>query len=169
MEDVLSINWLALLAAAVVPLLIGFIWYHEKLMGAKWMKEAAMTPEKIQTGNMGLIFGVTFVFSFLLAFGLNFTIIHQWGLFGTLLGRPDMSPDAEEFKIVRDLMSKYGTNFRSFGHGAMHGSMYGLLFALPILGINALFERKSWTYILIHLGFWVITLGIMSGIISVWI
>ena len=151
MEDVLSINWLALLAAAVVPLLIGFIWYHEKLMGAKWMKEAAMTPEKIQSGNMGLIFGVTFVFSFLLAFGLN------------------MSPDAEKFKIVRDLMSKYGTNFRSFGHGAMHGSMYGVLFALPILGINALFERKSWTYILIHLGFWVITLGIMSGIISAWI
>ena len=34
----------------------------------------------------------------------------------------------------------------------MHGSMAGLFIALPVLGVNALFEGKGWKYILVFVG-----------------
>jgi hypothetical protein len=47
----------------------------------------------------------------------------------------------------------------------MHGSMAGLFFALPILGINAIFERRGLKYTLLHTGYWVITLGLIGGVL----
>ena len=95
-------------------------------------------------------------------------MIHQWGIFGTLLSAPGLTAESEEYKTAQMLFQKYGTLYRSFKHGFLHGAISAITLALPILGINALFERKSWTYILIHLGFWIITLGIMGGIICGW-
>jgi hypothetical protein len=43
--------------------------------------------------------------------------------------------------------------------------MSGLFFAFPIVGINGLFERKSWKYIFIHAGYWMLTLMLMGGIV----
>jgi hypothetical protein len=57
---------------------------------------------------------------------------------------------------------------RSFGHGALHGAIGAIFFVLPVLGINALFERKGWKYILINVGYWVVTLTIMGAIICGW-
>lgn len=62
-------------------------------------------------------------------------------------------------------MTDYGMAYRTFKHGALHGFMSGLFFAFPMIGINALFERKSWKYILIHAGFWTVCLTFMGGII----
>lgn len=63
----MEINWLAVLVAALVPTLIGFVWYHPKVMGTVWMKAADMTEEKMKGANMGLIFGLSFFFSLMLA------------------------------------------------------------------------------------------------------
>jgi hypothetical protein len=65
-------------------------------------------------------------------------------------------------------MADYGTAFRTFKHGALHGFMTGLFFAFPMLAINGLFERKSWKYIFVHAGYWILTLTIMGGIICAW-
>lgn len=65
-------------------------------------------------------------------------------------------------------MADYGDAFRYFKHGALHGLMTGIFFALPITAINALFEQKSWKYILINAGYWMVTLTIMGGIICAW-
>jgi len=46
--------------------------------------------------------------------------------------------------------------------------MAGILFALPILATNAMFERKSFKYIAINAGYWIITIGLMGGVISQW-
>jgi len=40
------------------------------------------------------------------------------------------------------------------------------MLALPIIAVSSLFERRSWKYIAIHGGYWVLSLGIMGGIIS---
>jgi len=168
MTDLIGINWIATLVAAIVPMFIGFIWYHEKTFGNRWMKETGLDHAKLASGNMAIIFGSTFVLSFFLAFAMNFIVIHQWGIFGTLLSAPGLTAESEEYKTAQMLFQKYGTLYRSFKHGFLHGAISAITLALPILGINALFERKSWTYILIHLGFWIITLGIMGGIICGW-
>ena len=62
-------------------------------------------------------------------------------------------------------MDKYGNNFRSFGHGAIHGIIASVFFVLPVVAINALFERRSWKYIMLHWGFWAVSLLIMGGLI----
>jgi hypothetical protein len=46
--------------------------------------------------------------------------------------------------------------------------MAGVMFALPLIGINSLFERKSFKYIAINAGYWIVCLTIMGSIISGW-
>ena len=46
----LHINFIAVLIAAVVPMVMGFIWYNPKVFGTIWMKETVLTQEEIQKG-----------------------------------------------------------------------------------------------------------------------
>lgn len=68
MEDVM-INWLAVGAATLVGFAIGFVWYGP-LFGKAWMKEAGLTEEDVENGNMAKIFGLTAVFQFIMAYCL---------------------------------------------------------------------------------------------------
>lgn len=152
--------------AALIPLVMGFIWYHPRVFGSTWMKVAQVTEESMKNSNMALIFGLTYLFSFFLSFSLQFLTIHQLSLVGIVAGQPDyMNPTSEAGQMVAAFLEKYGNEFRTFNHGALHGVISAITIALPILGINALFERKPRKYIFIHLGYWIITLGIMGGII----
>ena len=54
--------------AALVPLFMGAIWYHPKVFGTAWMKINGFEEAKMKEGfNMPLVFGLTFVFGFLVA------------------------------------------------------------------------------------------------------
>ncbi|MEM8697411.1 MAG: DUF1761 domain-containing protein, partial [Pseudomonadota bacterium] len=55
-------NWLAIIAAAAAGFVVGGIWYGP-IMGKKWMGAVGLTEEDVQSGNMGLIYGTTFVLS----------------------------------------------------------------------------------------------------------
>jgi hypothetical protein len=68
-------------------------------------------------------------------------------------------------KIFTDVMTAYGSEFRTFKHGVLHGAIAAIGFAMPIIGINALFERRGFKYIAIHTGYWILTLMIMGGIL----
>ena len=106
------------------------------------------------------IIGLAFVYSFFLAFMMQFIVIHQFGAIGMIGGDPTKAlPSYIAF------MADYGAAFRTFKHGALHGTMSGVLLASPIVAINGLFERKSWKYILVHCGYWIITLAIVGGIV----
>lgn len=63
-------HYLHVAIAALIPMVIGFIWYNPNVLGNVWMKASGMTDEKIKGGNMGLIFGLSFVFAVLLSMGL---------------------------------------------------------------------------------------------------
>lgn len=56
----MAINWMAILVAAFIPTVIGFIWYNPKVLGNAWMQAAGMTEEKMKGANMPVIFGVSF-------------------------------------------------------------------------------------------------------------
>lgn len=68
MEGV-TINWLAVIAATLVGFVLGFIWYGP-LFGKAWMAETGMTEEKAKEGNMGMIFGLSTIFQFIMAYCL---------------------------------------------------------------------------------------------------
>ena len=159
----MEINFLAILAAAASALLIGAIWYNPKVFGNAWARSAEMTEAKMRGGNMAKIFILAFIFAFLLAFALQFITIHQTGALGMVGGDPSVAkPSFQAF------MDDYGNAFRTFKHGALHGTIAGVLIALPILGTNALFERKGAKYILINSGYWIVTMAVMGGIVCGW-
>ncbi|PWK20545.1 DUF1761 domain-containing protein [Xanthomarina spongicola] len=160
----MEINFLAIIAAAISALVVGFIWYNPKVFGNAWMQAAGMSEEKIKGGNMAKIFGLALFFAILLAFSLQFLTIHQTGALGMIGGDP-----ATALPSYNAFMADYGTAFRTFKHGALHGTIAGLFIALPIIGTNALFERKSAKYIFINSGYWIVTLAIMGGIVCGWV
>lgn len=157
----MEINFLALFVAALSTLVIGCIWYNPKVFGTIWMKESGLTEEKIKGANMPLIFIMAVFFAFLIAMILQFLTIHQWGAFGMIGGEntTETKPSYNAF------MNDYGTTFRTFKHGALHGFLAGLFLAFPMIATNALFERKSWKYTFINSGYWMICFTIMGGII----
>jgi hypothetical protein len=165
----MEINFLAVLVAALVPTLIGFVWYHPKVVGTAWMKAADMTEEKMKGANMALIFGLSFFFSLMLAMSMNNLAIHQFNIPGLFnVKGQDPVAGSPEALFIADFFAKYGTLHRTFAHGMVHGIITMLFFGLPILATNAMFERKGWKYILINFGYWVITIAIMGGIVCGW-
>ncbi len=158
-------NYSIVLSTAIIPMLIGFVWYHPALLGKAWMQSAGISEEQLKAGNMAVIFGFCILFSLMLCTMLPLLVIHQSGMMSMMVDAPGMNTDPITNPDYKMMMEKYGHNFRSFKHGVLHGVISALFFALPVLGIQALFERKGAKYIFIHLGYWVITLALMGGIV----
>ncbi len=159
----MEINFLAILVAAVSALVVGFVWYNPKVFGTAWMKAADMTDEKIKGANMGKIFAMAFVFAILLAMSMLTLTIHQTGAMGMVGG--DIENALPSYSAF---MADYGVAHRTFGHGALHGFFAAVFIVLPVLGTNALFERKGAKYILINSGYWMVVMAIMGAIICGW-
>ncbi len=159
-------NFPVLLIAAVIPIIIGFLWYSPFLFGNAWMKQSGVSEEKLKSGNMIVILGLTFVLSLMITFVLYFLVIHQASVPSIFAEDPELANKASDPSRILELVNtKYAYNYRTFKHGMLHGTITALFFALPVFGINALFERRGWRYIFIHAGFWVICLMLMGGII----
>ena len=154
-------NIVALFVSALIPLVVGSIYYHKKVLGTSWMKVSGMTDEKIAKANMAVTFGATYLFAVMVAFVLSAMVIHQNGVASLFF---------EDFEnpLYKQILEQKKDAFRTFGHGALHGFMASLFFALPVIGTNALFEQRGWKYIFIHWGYWAITLLLMGGVICVW-
>jgi hypothetical protein len=55
----MEMNWIAIAVSALLPLVVGAIWYNPKVLGKAWMQASGVTEEQVQTGNMLVIFGLT--------------------------------------------------------------------------------------------------------------
>ncbi len=160
------LNWLVIIGTGIIPLITGFVWYNPKVFGTAWMKASGMTEEKAQSANMPVIFGLTLVFGVLLASIMPSIVIHQTHYYSIFMNDPGMmDANSEISKSTQAFMDVNGSNFRTFKHGTLHGSLAALFFAMPVIGILALFEGKGRNYILIHTGYWVLTLALMGGLV----
>ena len=144
-----NVNWIALIVAALSTLVIGFLWYGP-LFGKAWMKETGITEEQAQKG-MILRFSLSVVLAFIAVFFIYANSVITGGL----------PPD--------EVHSINTPRFHTFGHGVVHGIMIALFVAMPVLVTNSLFEQKSFKYILINVGYWVVSFAIMGGIVNAWI
>lgn len=79
-----EIHWLAVIVAGVAAFMVGGVWYSV-LFGKAWMAARGVTKEQVQAGggNMGVMFGVTFLLDLVIAFVLDHTL--------ATYGNPDMS------------------------------------------------------------------------------
>lgn len=64
------INWLAVIAAALSAFLVGGIWYSPALFANAWMVDSNLDPEVLKASNKGRAFGMTAVFSLIMAVNL---------------------------------------------------------------------------------------------------
>lgn len=64
-----SINWLAVIVAAVSTFILGALWYGP-IAGSAWRRVSGMTEEKAASANMGTIFTMAFVLQLLAAVAL---------------------------------------------------------------------------------------------------
>jgi len=164
MDPKLMVN----LIAALVPVVIGGIWYAPFVFGNILKKANGNADKPAQSGGrMALGLLVTYVGGYYIASHvLGSIVIHQHGLYSMLAGNPDVhTPGTELYNTVQGLMDKYGSNYRTFKHGAFHGGFTGLYLVFPILAIIAMFEPKSWKWVAIHSLYWIACLAIMGGII----
>jgi hypothetical protein len=162
-------NWIAVVVASFVPLIIGAIWYNPKVFGTAWMNVAGLTEEKLKGANMMVIYLLCLIFSFFLSVGLSSIVIHQLGYYSIMAGEPGaQDPNSPLWQETNAFMAKYGDRFRIFKHGAFHGFLSSVLIVFPVLSINALFERRKWKYIWINWGFWAVSMMIMGSLICGW-
>ncbi len=143
-----EINWISIAVAALIPMIVGSIWYGP-LFGKAWMKSMGFTEESLKEANMPMIMGISLVLAFVLSFFINYL------LEGT----------HKECNAAGEVV--WGS-FHTFKHGALHGAFYGILFAMPMIIINGMFERKTWTNIFIHVGYWTLTMALMGGLLDAW-
>jgi hypothetical protein len=157
--------WLIPLTA-FIPLIVGFIWYNKMIFGNAWMQSAGLTEAHLGKRKMAFVLGLTYVFSnFLVLLLMNF-VIHQLAIYSIFANDPGAKdPNTETGKFIVDFFAKNGQNFRTFKHGVFHGILFGLFGAMPIMAINALFERRTFKYVAVHTGYWIITLALIGGVI----
>jgi hypothetical protein len=155
-------NYIANAVAALSTLVIGFIYYHPSVLGNSWKNAVGITDEQIAKTNMLKTYGLTLLFSFVLSFMVvPGIVIHQMGAMA--LTGWDMNDVA-----LKDFLAVHGTKFLTFRHGALHGFFAGLCFVFPVTTINGLFEHRSWKYIFINSGYWILVLTVMGSIICGW-
>ena len=149
---------------ALVPLMLGFVWYNPRVFGKAWIASAGLDEEKMKGANMPLIFGFVYLFAFMVALFMPHVVIHQSGLHSLVGGDPNSITDPA-LRAAYDMVVQ-GTlhNFRTFKHGAFHGTIMGVFAAIPLVGTAALFEGRGFRYIAINAGYWIVALALMGGI-----
>ncbi len=126
-------TYLAIVIAGLIPMALGFVWYHPKVFGSAWMKSLGFTEDSLKQGNMAVTMGLGTLISFDLAWKMN-----EWS-------------------------SHTQPNMSQFVHGFYHGAMGVGLTAVLVLTSNSLFQRQSWTNILVNAVYWILALGLMGA------
>lgn len=151
------------LLSALIPLIVGSIWYNPKIFGNAWMASIGFTEDDLKKPHrpMWLTFLLLYLFSVIASLVLMQLCIHQIGAFGMIGGELTAAtkPSFQAF------MTDYGNEFRTFKHGALHGGMASFILSLFMIGTGAMFERKSWIYIFIHVGYFTLCGLLMGGIL----
>ena len=153
-----------ILASAFIPFCLGYIWFHPKTFGGEtWAKIAKLTPEDSGPAKPLLLFSSLILNAFA-AFGLYLLTVHASGVFSLMGGEVELMKTG----TASDFLAEHGQNFLTFKHGLFHGIPAAFFFALPAYGYVTIFEKKSAKYLLVNMGYWIIALSLMGGVISQW-
>ncbi|MBC7523858.1 MAG: DUF1761 domain-containing protein [Flavobacterium sp.] len=161
----MNYNFPIILLAAFSSLLVGFVWYNPKVFGTIWMRETKVEMDGTEKKGMFKLLILHFIYSIFVAVTLHPIVIHQMGAM-SMVGGPMMAE--KTLPSYTNFMNDYGTAFRTFKHGALHGFLTGLFFVFPLVGITSLYEKRSFKYVLITAGYWIVSLMIMGAIICKW-
>ncbi len=138
------VNYLALVAAAVANMALGFVWFGP-LFGKQWMAMMGMTPEKMDAAKnkdgMWKGYALAFLGSLLMAYVLQHSIVF-----------------AGSYLDVAGIEAGLVTGFWSW-----------LGFIAPVTLGTVLWEGKSWKLWFLTNGYYLISVLIMGPILALWV
>jgi hypothetical protein len=136
--EIANINFIALAIAAMASFGLGAAWYSPFLFGKAWQKELGFTDEYLKKGNMLAIFGSSLLLIFLMDLGLAVILQGHAGREITALS------------------------------GSLYGLLIGIFFVAASIGINILYQRKSFKLWAIDAGYQVLYLAMTGAILGNW-
>ncbi|MFL9482209.1 DUF1761 domain-containing protein [Chitinophagaceae bacterium LWZ2-11] len=85
-----TINWWAVVLAALSSFVVGGVWYSSFLFGKFWAYDNGISEETINKSNKAKIFGFTFVFSLIMSANLALFLNEpktdtRWGIIAGFL------------------------------------------------------------------------------------
>ncbi len=136
--DASLINWFSVLVTSLVGFVIGPLWFGP-LFGNKWLELIGKTRDDFKDSSMWTML-FAFIFQFIMAACLA--------------------------------MFFYGdpatTTAIGGGAGAFYGFLTGFGWVAMAFAVSALFELRSWGYIILHGCYWIIVFTLMGLILGVW-
>lgn len=134
-----AINYWAVLVSAMIFYGFGTVWYSPLLFSKIWMAESGINEEKLAQMGKGHSLRV-FITTFILSLLMAFITAH----------------------LAEFLHSD------SLGSGVMLALMLWLGYVVSSMGTNYLYEDKSFRFLMINAGYFLIGLLEMSVILSLW-
>lgn len=128
-----SLNYFAVIAAAVSAFVIGGLWYSPVLLGGAWRKANGFLADRPGAGPK--VFALALILSLVMAANL-----------AMFLNDPKTTAT----------------------WGATAGFLAGFGWAAMGIGIVALFERRTLSYVLINGGYLTVALTVMGAILGAW-
>lgn len=140
----IPINYLAILACGVMALALGSLWYGP-LFGKPWMKMMGIQkPEKLDS-KMKQMMMKNYSLTFIAALVTAYTLAHALTFGNAYL------------------------NMSGIGAGLQCAFWYWLGFVVPVALGGALWDGKPWKLFFINAGYWLVSLGLMATIITLWV
>ena len=138
MVPVVSVNYLAVLAAAVAAIVLGFLWYGP-LFGKMWMQLMNIDKKKMdEAKKKGMI--MNYIIMIISTLVMSYTLAH----------------------LVKFLSA---TNI--FDALRVAFWMWLGFIATVMLG-TVLWEGKSWKLYCLNATYWLVNLAVMSSILALW-
>lgn len=134
-----SINYVAVVAAAVASIAIGFGWYSMSVFGKQWMKLSGLTEEVLEKSkkDMGPKYGIMILSSLVMAGVLAVLVKLAWSQ--TAIG------------------------------GAKVGALAWLGFVATVGLNSFIFENKPFQLYLINVTYQLVSLVVMGAILAAWV
>lgn len=162
-----QVNFYMLPIAALIPLILGYVWYHPAVFGNRLAKNIGQSPDQIGTFGSFKKIGFVYLFSLLLSYIILLLSVHQLGAHLLFLGERQMEdPNYGAHAFLANFMEQYGERHRTFGHGVLHGLETGLFVSLALIGATTIIEGRPLKQVWPHIGFWVLCSALIGGVLA---
>lgn len=134
----IPVNFLAVVAASVIAMVVGFIWFSKAFFGKVWMEYLGETEESMKAaqGKMGPYYLLAFLGAILIAYVLAHIVFY--------------------------------VGAATFTEGVQTGFWVWLGFIVPVLLGGVLWENKPWKIFYINVSYYIVSLALMGGTLALW-
>lgn len=136
----MDVHWIAVLAAGIISMVVGSIWYSPVMFAKPWMESLGLSDKKLSEMKKNTSMGKTYSIMFLGALVMGYVMA----------------------MLVRV------TNTTMLDTGGMLGFWVWLGFVAPAMLGGVLFEQKPMQWYLVNVGYYLVVLVLIGALLAVW-